>query len=261
MENIIYYFTGTGNALWTAEKIAEELGSTELRAIAAGQTAETGKMYNTAGVVFPVYMHRVPHIVARFIKDLPETPYLYAAAVNAGDTGIVFSHFKKIIGGRENTLSAGFSIVTPSNYLPFGESVQGEKRELLLRTAAAKIKRISTIIKERRGFFDREASFFHTRVFPGIMYTAGYKYIPYLDKKFTVDSSCDSCGICERICPVENITLVNGKPVWNGGCEMCFACINNCPQEAIQYGKKTEGLKRYRNPDISISKIIKQKKG
>ncbi len=261
MENIIYYFTGTGNALWTAEKIAEELGSTELRAIAAGPAAETGKMFDTAGVVFPIYMHRVPHIVAEFIKNLPKTPYLYAAVVNAGDTGIVFSHFKKIIEGGVNTLSAGFSIVTPSNYLPFGESVQGEKRELMMRTAAAKIKRISTIIKERRGFFDREASFFHTRVFPGIMYTAGYKYIPHLDKKFTVGSSCDSCGICEKICPVNNITLENGKPVWNGGCEMCFACINNCPQEAIQYGKKTEGLKRYRNPDISVSKIIKQKEG
>lgn len=49
----------------------------------------------TVGIVFPVYMHRIPCLVTDFIKTLPELDYLYAVAVNAGDTGQAFSYFRK----------------------------------------------------------------------------------------------------------------------------------------------------------------------
>ncbi len=260
MKDIIYYFTGTGNSLWTAEKLSGNLGGTELRAVVSEGGEREKEEYPSIGVVFPVYMNKVPHIVASFIRDLPKTSYLYAVAVNAGDVGLAFSHFRKIIKGGENRLNAGFSIVTPSNYLPFGEAASGEKLEEILSTAGAKIERISSIIKEKRSFFDREASFFHTRIFPGILYSAGYRYIHFLYKGFSVDNNCNSCGICERICPVYNIILEEGRPVWHNKCELCFACINNCPVNAIQYQNKTKGLKRYRNPEISLEKIIDQKK-
>ena len=46
------------------------------------------------------------------------------------------------------------------------------------------------------------------------------------------------CSICSKV-SVENITLQEGKRTRNQRCEQCFACLQWCPQEAIQYGKKT----------------------
>ncbi len=255
MTHTIYYFTGTGNSLWTARELKKNFKGAELVSIPSVSGKKIEKT-NFAGIVFPVYMHRVPYLVADFIKTLPDIKYLYAVAVNGGDVGLTFSHFKKQLYPFSGRLKAGFSIITPNNYLPFGEAVSGEKRERIFNTARAKIKRISGIVQNQISSFDKEANFFHTHLFPGILYSTGYKFIHFLDKNFSVEETCNSCGICEKICPVKNIILTEGKPVWNKNCQMCFACINNCPQNAIQYGGKTRGLKRYRNPEISLSDLI-----
>ena len=68
------------------------------------------------------------------------------------------------------------------------------------------------------------------------------------DKKFYVKDSCTGCGLCEKLCPMNNVKLMNGKPVWNGGCTHCMACICSCPQAAIEYGKISAGKPRYLCP-------------
>ena len=45
--------------------------------------------------------------------------------------------------------------------------------------------------------------------------------------------------------PLNNINMVDGKPVWGNTCIHCSACINRCPKLAIEYGKKTIGKNRY----------------
>ena len=66
------------------------------------------------------------------------------------------------------------------------------------------------------------------------------------DKKFYVKDNCISCGICEKKCPLGNIDIKDGKPLWKGNCTQCMACISYCPKEAIEYGKKSHGKRRYR---------------
>ncbi|MCK5706826.1 MAG: 4Fe-4S binding protein [Candidatus Aureabacteria bacterium] len=49
-----------------------------------------------------------------------------------------------------------------------------------------------------------------------------------------VDSSkCTGCGACVGVCPVEAITIENGKAVINDLCIDCGACVGACPVEAI----------------------------
>ena len=62
---------------------------------------------------------------------------------------------------------------------------------------------------------------------------------------FNVDGKCIGCGKCEKICPLNNIKIQNGKPVWGKECTHCMACICHCPTEAIEYGKKSIGKPRY----------------
>ena len=57
--------------------------------------------------------------------------------------------------------------------------------------------------------------------------------------------ACIGCGKCVELCPLNNIHLENGKPVWGKNCTHCMACICYCPKEAIEYGKKSKGKPRY----------------
>lgn len=67
---------------------------------------------------------------------------------------------------------------------------------------------------------------------------------------FYADSRCISCGLCEKKCPLNVITMHDGRPQWNGKiCAHCMACIQNCPVEAIEYKDITKGRKRYRLED------------
>jgi MinD superfamily P-loop ATPase len=58
------------------------------------------------------------------------------------------------------------------------------------------------------------------------------------------------------VCQVENIEMKDGKPTWLHHCEQCLACLQWCPQEAIQVGRKTEGRKRYHHPEITASDLM-----
>jgi ferredoxin len=42
---------------------------------------------------------------------------------------------------------------------------------------------------------------------------------------FVTDGKCNGCGICQRICPVDNIAMIDNKPAWLDHCEGCFACL------------------------------------
>ena len=55
---------------------------------------------------------------------------------------------------------------------------------------------------------------------------------------FRATGACIGCGKCVELCPLNNIHLENGKPVWGKNCTHCMACICYCPKEAIEYGKR-----------------------
>lgn len=45
---------------------------------------------------------------------------------------------------------------------------------------------------------------------------------------------CTGCGICIDVCPVEAITIENGKAVISDDCSECGICENECPNDAIK---------------------------
>ncbi|MFR8517088.1 MAG: EFR1 family ferrodoxin, partial [Emergencia timonensis] len=67
-------------------------------------------------------------------------------------------------------------------------------------------------------------------------------------KKFYATDACISCGKCQKDCPLNNVSIVCGKPKWGKDCTHCMACICGCPAEAIEYGNHSKGLPRYQFP-------------
>ena len=69
---------------------------------------------------------------------------------------------------------------------------------------------------------------------------------------FKVKDTCTGCNQCAKKCPMNNVQLIDGKPVWGKNCTSCLACYHVCPQQAVQYGKRTRNKGQYFNPDKSI---------
>jgi Fe-S-cluster-containing hydrogenase component 2 len=261
MKTAIYYYTGTGNSLWTAHMLAAEIGNTRLFSMAQEQGPADA---DAVGLVFPVHMWGVPSLALRFLEKMTLDPgkYYFAFAVNAGQVSRTLVQLRNLLKNRGVTLSAGFDIVLPSNYLPWGGPGPAEKLEPLYRDAREKIKKASALITGRQtGPLDKGP------LWQRIVFTALYKMtfnmVPKMDKNFWADDACNGCAMCANVCPVENISMKNDRPEWLRHCEQCLACIQWCPKESIQFGKKTPAYDRYHHPEIKIKDMFVQsgKKG
>lgn len=220
-----------------------------------GPPSGEGKEAQVVGIVTPIYMHNMPHLVARFVEGMAQPEYLFIVFAGGGDLGAGLGKTRKHFARLGLTLSALFNIPMPSNYAPFGYPAEEEQAELF-SNVEGRIDRIADTVKSKSSHFDESGtSFINTYIFPGPLYQLGYRHIPTMDRSFAADDRCTSCGICEQICPVGNISILDGRPVWNNRCEQCFGCLQWCPVQAIEYGKRTRGVPRYHHPEISLKEI------
>ncbi len=44
---------------------------------------------------------------------------------------------------------------------------------------------------------------------------------------------CVGCEACVSVCPVETISMTDGKAVVGDACVDCGACVSACPSDAI----------------------------
>jgi ferredoxin len=258
MDTSIFYHTGTGNSLWASRKIAEGLGGADVMPISGATDGKATIGSGTVGLVFPVHIWGVPALVIRFIEKIRESrpDYLFAVAVNAGQVSNTLVQLKKLLAGNGRHLSAGFEIVMPSNYIPWGGPGPAEKRNGLFHAAGEKISRICGAVKDKRELPVEKGPVLQRILFTAI-YRMSFAQVPKMDGKFRVDEKCNRCGICAKVCPVSNVTLEDGKPVWNHGCVQCLACLQWCPKEAIQYGQKTPKYERYHHPEVQLKDMLR----
>jgi ferredoxin/flavodoxin len=264
MKTIIYYFTGTGNSLAAAKKIATALGDTELVPIASLEdtTGDITRQADRIGIICPVYFSGLPVIVAEFAErlDLPRSQYTFSVVTLGGSGGSstlrqLDGIFKKRHG---HGLDAGFMVKMPGNYILMYSPPAGKKREKILAMADEQITDIAASVSryEKR----KLPSSFLASLIHSLMYPRFASHVHDDDRKFSVTDKCTSCGTCVAVCPAGNIELVDKKPVWKHHCELCCGCIHLCPAGAIQAGSGTEKRQRYRNPDITVAEL-KLRKG
>jgi ferredoxin len=260
MKTKIFYYTGTGNSLWVARKVADRLGNTELFSIPESKKENLTTDSEFLGLVFPVYIWGVPAPIIRFAYTLKgaRPDYIFAIAVNGGQVSNTLVQLKNILAKNDLDLSAGFAITMPSNYIPWGGPGPKEKQQKRFELAQEKIIRICSVIKDKISLPVEKGPLWQRVVFSAI-YHMSFSHVPGMDKHFWVDDKCNACGICCMVCPAENITMNEGEPIWHHRCEQCLSCLQWCPQEAIQYGKKTPEYERYHHPDVVLKDVLKSR--
>lgn len=257
MHTDIYFYSGSGNSLWAARRLAEELGDTALHPIPKTGAVASGAPDDAVGIVFPVHMWGVPRRVLQFIELLPrnDSRYYFAAAINAGQVSATLLQLRDVMSKKGLALSAGFDLLTPTNYIPWGGPGPEEKWKARLTKTDEKIRSIAPLIAQRQTLPVEKGPLWQRIIFTWLYHLA-FSHVPEMDKSFYTDERCNSCGVCAKVCPASNIRLEEGKPRWLRKCEQCLACIQWCPRESIQYGKKTPQYPRYHNPNVTLNDMI-----
>lgn len=257
METTIYCYTGTGNSLWTARKLSAMLNNAEVISIKLTGSDKVKTDSQSIGIIFPVHIWGIPAPVIDFLNRMETDPdkYYFAIGVNAGQVAETLIQLKNLLQQRGIKLSSGFSICLPSNYIPWGGAIKQEKQQKMFKKTLDKINRIASVVRAKEEQPPEKGPLWQNIFFSAI-YRKTFHRVPQMDKPFFADARCNQCGICEKICPANNISLVNGKPAWQHRCEQCFACIQWCPEEAIQYGKGTARKKRYHHPEITLKDML-----
>jgi len=152
----------------------------------------------------------------------------------------------KLFSLKKNLRFLGCSeFVMPRNYVANNRYAMDDEEVIYSKISKAnkKINPVVEAIKNERKHKSRHVWLFETLIIaPFAPIWTKYKLIA---KDFYSTEECVGCGICEKVCPLNNIEVISKKPEWGESCTHCMACISKCPKKAIEYGNLTQGKMRY----------------
>lgn len=244
---MIFCFSGTGNSRYIAGKIAKALSDemTDLNAkIKTGDNSPTDTGRNVV-VVTPTYAWRIPRIVAEWLlkTELKNAERIWFVMDCGGEIGNAAKYNRRLAGQKNLRYMGTLGVTMPENYIamfgvPTADKAKPivEKAEPIIDDAIGLLKTEQPFGLPRNNLYDRFMS--------GAVNPIFYRFV-VKSAAFYAKESCVGCGQCVKKCPINNIRLTDGRPVWGKNCTHCMACICYCPKEAIEYGKKSVGKPRY----------------
>ena len=242
-KRIILYFTATGNSLYVARQLADEIG-----------------------IVYPIYGQTPPNMVRRFIqKARLKAAYKFAVLTYGNMQFVAAGIWDELSRKSGNAFDYITSILMVDNWLPnfdMNEQIKIDKHipeslERITADIAARKHEIPSTEERARQLFDR---FIRDR---GLDPEVGY--LMHSEDYFVVTDACIGCAVCTEVCPRGNYELTSTGVKTEGDCDFCFACIQNCPQKAIKFaelpdspflahGEKNPDV-RFRNEHVSLWSI------
>lgn len=247
----IYYFSGTGNSLAVARELKNVLNEKgSIVPLAILKNEETVQVdTDILGFVFPVYFMDIPNIVKSFIGKLTfkTNPYIFAIATCNGISGLSLFELNKCLVGKGKVLSSGFVIDMPGNALVTPQEIEIKR----LQNYKSKVIEISNFINNRIINKIEGEDNFMSYMKSYICKLIGKNF--YITPKNVLSTSeCNCCGICEKVCPLNNIRIENKRPQWGKDCSSCLACYHWCPQKAVTGGIMLRKRSRYHHPEVSV---------
>lgn len=244
---MILYFSGTGNSEYLAKSLASELEDEVVDLFSYIKEGRPGVFESDSPfiLVSPTYSWRVPILLSKCLLtcDFKGSRDFYAV-MNYGDSyGNAYDYIKEDLDKLGLNFMGLYGVKMPENYIMLFDLDNPETNKKIIAKAKSKISNIAKYIKNKEEFPKRKVGIvgkFQSAIINPIF----FKYITK-DKKFYATDKCISCGLCQKVCVLNNISYKDGRPVWNGSCTHCAACISKCPVGAIEYGKKTRGKERY----------------
>lgn len=251
---MILCFSGTGNSRYIADRLARALRDDTLDLNARIKAGDYSPVQTGRDVILvtPTYAWRVPRVVSGW---LARTRLIGAERIRfvmdcGSEIGNAAKYNAKIARRQRLKYMGTAQIVMPENYIAMFNAPQADRARAIVAAAEPQIDSAIACIREGRAFaaprnnlYDRVMSAWVNPVFYRFFVKAG---------AFRAGDACVGCGLCAKKCPMNNIRIENGKPVWGGDCTHCMACICYCPPKAIEYGKKSAGKPRYHFEELEL---------
>lgn len=240
-----YYFSATGNTEKSVEISAKSLSEAghEVRTVRLNRdTVPLDGEPDRLLIAFPTFSWVPPVLVQRFVRKLPpgvrkDGNRIKAAVFTADGGGCLQApaQMKRMLERRKYDVFLSGRGSYPDNWAQFIPGPDEEKKKRLIAEGEKMAREFA------RQLVNEESSHFQVAVihrlwsrFVGMLFASlGRRF---MGKMFIADSSCTSCRLCEKSCPVGAISMAPGKqakPFWKLNCESCNRCINICPEKAI----------------------------
>jgi ferredoxin len=257
---MVFYFTGTGNSLFIAKRIAgkskEKLVSisAELKKSNSTFTLEDGE---DIGFVYPVHGFAPPSAVMAFASKLSlknfNGNYIYSVFNCGGTWEYTAKRFSESLSKGGMTLKGDFHVIMPGNYTLGNTRISEAQDQETLLHAGEKVDEVLSLIDKKTVNYEKgRHSFFMSYVIHALLGLES-------SVKFEIGSGCNRCGKCAAICPMGAIQITGGKVIRDKRkCVLCLGCINCCPADALNIGKKTAGKRRYIHP--AYGQFVRNKK-
>ena len=251
---MIFCFSGTGNSRYIAKRIADELHENIIDLNEKIKTnnyssIETG---NDIILVVPTYAWRIPRVVSNWLY---KTKFVGAKRIwfvmnCGGEIGNAAKYNLMLAKNKHLTYMGTKQILMPENYIAMFNAPQVDQAKKIVEKAEGDIKETIKYMKEGK-VFSKPRHNLYDCFMSGPVNPIFYRFFVKADA-FQVNDTCIGCNQCVKKCPMNNIQLIDRKPIWGDECTHCMACICYCPQEAIEYGKKSIGKPRYHLEQLKI---------
>ena len=247
---MILCYSGTGNSRYIAQRIADELQDNIVDLNEKIKTNNYSSIETGGDVILvvPTYAWRIPKIVSNWLY---KTKFIGAKRIwfvmNCGsEIGNATKYNLMLANDKHLDYMGTKQILMPENYIAMFNAPQLEEAKGIVEKAEINIK----YIREGKAFL-KPCHNLYDRFMSGLVNPLFYHFFVKA-AAFKVKDTCTGCNQCVKKCPMNNIQLIDGKPVWGKNCTHCMACICYCPQEVIEYGKKSVGKPRYRFEQLKI---------
>lgn len=244
---MILYFTGTGNSLHIAKALSNRLGDELLSINEKIKKNDNRPIKCDERLVFvlPTYAWRIPTVVEQWIKttSLEGARSAWLVMTCGDEIGNADEYNRELVEEKGIAHMGTVKITMPENYIAMFDAPSEDETKKIIEAADAQIDAIAAVIAENASFSPCRVNAYG-KIMSSAVNSIFYKLFVKA-KAFRADDRCIGCGRCVELCPLNNITLSGGKPVWSTDCTHCMACISYCPTQAIEYGKKSVGKRRY----------------
>lgn len=244
---MILYFSGTGNSRYIAQTMADIFGDNIVCINDKVKYDDKQAINANERLIFvlPTYAWRIPAVVERWIQ---ETEFVDANkawfVMNCGsEIGNAAKYNQLLCEQKRFEYMGTLQIVMPENYIAMFSAPEKEETERIIQNAELVIRSAIQMISAEQAFPTPRNNVLD-RIMSSVVNPVFYRFFVKADA-FYADKRCIGCGKCKKLCPLNNIEIEDGKPVWGKNCTHCMACICCCPTEAIEYGKKSKGKRRY----------------
>ncbi len=244
---MILCFSSTGNSRFVAEKIAKKTNDDIINLNDKIKNNDYSSVSTDSRLVIvtPTYAWRIPRIVTEWIEKtkISGVNGVWFVMTCGGEVGNAEKYNKLLCEKKSFEYKGTAQIVMPENYIAMFDAPQVDEARKIVNKALSDIDKAIDCILNNQPLSKISISF-KDKILSGIVNDVFYP-VCVKSNDFYATDSCVSCGKCVKLCPLNNIESVNGKPVWHNNCTHCMACICYCPVEAIEYGNKSKGKPRY----------------